>query len=289
MKNKNITVLYIAGNGHSGSTLLDIILGSSHDIFSCGELTFITRDSIFNEYCSCKKLIAECNVWSLIVELWMKKSPITLQDYKKSRLRFERNKTTLTTFFNKIKPSNEFKLYCLSTRILFESILEVTGKSIVIDSSKSPQRIAVLDKIVDLKVIHLCRNLKGVLNSSKKNSKKNIQAGIETDLPARRTFKVILEWIYVNFITEIFCIGIDSVKLKYNDYVKNLDFLEIIHPKIKISKNNNFIPFHILAGNVIRLKDEIKINSNLGFEYKRLSKPQKILATFFDHLFFRWS
>ncbi|WP_164905182.1 hypothetical protein [Aequorivita ciconiae] len=43
MKNKNITVLYIAGNGHSGSTLLDIIIGSSSDFFSAGELTFITE------------------------------------------------------------------------------------------------------------------------------------------------------------------------------------------------------------------------------------------------------
>ena len=47
MKNKNITVTYIVGDGHSGSTLLDIIIGSSPNIFSAGELTFITRDSIF--------------------------------------------------------------------------------------------------------------------------------------------------------------------------------------------------------------------------------------------------
>jgi hypothetical protein len=47
MKNKNITVLYIAGDGHSGSTLLDIIIGSSPNIFSAGELTLITRNSNF--------------------------------------------------------------------------------------------------------------------------------------------------------------------------------------------------------------------------------------------------
>ena len=64
MKNKNITVTYIVGDGHSGSTLLDIIIGSSPNIFSAGELTFITRDSIFEEYCSCNKLIKECNTWS---------------------------------------------------------------------------------------------------------------------------------------------------------------------------------------------------------------------------------
>ena len=83
MKNKNITVLYIAGNGHSGSTLLDIIIGSSPDIFSAGELTFITRDSIFEEYCSCGCLIKECPVWSKIVRIWLETASITLEDYKR--------------------------------------------------------------------------------------------------------------------------------------------------------------------------------------------------------------
>jgi hypothetical protein len=44
---KNITVIYIVGDGDLGSTLLDIITGFSPNIFSAGELTFITRDSIF--------------------------------------------------------------------------------------------------------------------------------------------------------------------------------------------------------------------------------------------------
>jgi hypothetical protein len=168
MKNKNITVIYIAGNGHSGSTLLDMAIGSSPDIFSAGELTFITRDSIFDEYCSCSKLIKECEVWSKTIKIWLEKSPVKLEDYKRLRLKFERNKTTARAFISKLNPSQDFKTYCAATLILFEAIQEVTGKSVIVDSSKSPQRIAVLNKIVDLKVIHLCRNAKGVLNSAKK-------------------------------------------------------------------------------------------------------------------------
>ena len=176
MKNKNITVTYIVGDGHSGSTLLDIIIGSSPNIFSAGELTFITRDSIFEEYCSCSKLIKECNTWSKIVKTWLEKAPVNLKEYKKLRLKFERNKTTAKALYNKISPSQEFKTYCESTRLLFEAIQKVTGKNVIVDSSKSPQRIAVLSKIVDLKVIHLCRNARGVLNSAKNIIKKRYQS-----------------------------------------------------------------------------------------------------------------
>src|SRR5690554_3151258 len=184
MKNNNLKVIYIAGNGHSGSTLLDIIIGSSPNIFSAGELTCITRDSIFEEYCSCNQLIKECSIWSEIVKIWLETSPVNLEDYKKLRWKFERNKTTVRTLSSRFMPSQDFKTYCIATRLLFEAIQKVTGKNIIVDSSKSPQRIAILSKIVDLKVIHLCRNAKGVLNSAKKSSKKDIKAGIETDLPA---------------------------------------------------------------------------------------------------------
>ena len=62
-QNKNIKVLYIAGNGHSGSTLLDIVIGSNPSIFSAGELGFITRPSIWEEFCSCGTKISECTLW----------------------------------------------------------------------------------------------------------------------------------------------------------------------------------------------------------------------------------
>jgi hypothetical protein len=143
IKNKNITVLYIAGNGHSGSTLLDIIIGSSPKVFSAGELTFITRDSILEEYCSCGSLIQDCEVWSKIISIWSKNSTISLEDYKKLRLKYERNKVTLRSLKNNWFPSKEFKQYCLTTQKLFSAIQNVTGKNVIVDSTNSPHRIPV--------------------------------------------------------------------------------------------------------------------------------------------------
>ena len=76
--NKSITVIYISGDGHSGSTLLDILLGSQKSVFSSGELNNISREGLLQEYCSCDKQLGDCELWSDIFEKWLAKSGITV-------------------------------------------------------------------------------------------------------------------------------------------------------------------------------------------------------------------
>lgn len=287
-KNKQIKVIYIAGNGHSGSTLLDIVIGSSPGIFSAGELCNIARDSIFEEYCSCGDKIADCSLWRQIVKKWIEKSSMSMEEYKRLRWKYERNKTTLITLKNTVFPSHDFLSYCKATLALFETIQEVTGKNVIVDSSKAPQRIPVLNKIVNLKVVHICRNAKGVLNSAKRTSKKNIKAGIENDFPARSTRKTLIEWMFVNFFMEVFSIGIPSKKLKYRRYVKNLQLVNKVDAAVNIQSGSYHAP-HMLAGNIIRLKNNIHIDKMMGFKYKRLTKKQLFLADFLDRIFFFWN
>lgn len=283
-------IIYICGNGHSGSTLLDIILGSPKESFSAGELTFITRDSIMDEYCSCGDKISNCNVWKEIIDKWEAKRKISYQEYQRLRLKFERNKVSLNTLWNKYFPSDSFEEYIDATKYLFKSIHEVTGATTIIDSSKSPTRIAILQKVADLQVIHLCRDFKGVLNSAKRSSKKNIEAGIEVDNPAKRTSKTLIDWIITNFFCEVFSVGVRSNKLKYKNFVQKPDCLCSIQPEICNNKERtSYTTDHMLAGNIIRLKKSIKINPNIGFSYGRLSKKQSNFSKVINSIFWFWA
>ncbi len=289
-RDTSIQVIYIAGNGHSGSTLMDMVLGSNDGCFSAGELTFITRDTIMEEYCSCKKLIPECEVWSEVIKLWGEEREISYQRYQQLRLHFERNKTMVRTLINRIWPSADFKQYCRATLQLFQAIQKVTGRSVIIDSSKSPQRIAVLSKIADLRVIHICRNFTGVLNSSKGSVARNIEAGIEEDLHPRRTWKVVLDWIFTNTTTEIFCLGVPSRKVSYKNFVREPESLRNVHPLLgKLSHYKSFSAPHMLAGNVIRLKKNLKIDPMVGFQHKKLNARQLTFGKIMDKLFAFWS
>ena len=289
-KDTSIKVIYIAGYGHSGSTLLDMILGSNEGCFSAGELTFITRDTIMEEYCSCNQKISKCKVWSEVIKLWEKNRQISYQQYHQLHWRFERNKTTFRTFINRFFPSAEFKSYCLATLQLFQAIKKITGRSVIIDSSKTPQRVAVLSEIVDLQVIHICRDFTGVLNSAKGSTIKDIKAGIEADSPPRRTWKVVLDWLVTNFATEIFCLGVPSQKILYRNFVQAPEQVFNSFPLLKSVKNKQgFSAPHMLAGNVIRLKKNLKINPVVGFQYKKLNQKQYLLGKGIDKLFTFWS
>lgn len=289
-KDSSIQVIYIAGNGHSGSTLLDMILGSNEGCFSAGELTFITRDTIMEEYCSCKELIPECEIWSEVISLWEQNREISYQEYQELRLRFERNKTTFRALINKYRPSEDFKQYCKATLQLFKAIQEVTGQSVIIDSSKSPQRITVLSKIVDLQVIHICRNFTGVFNSSKGSSTKNIELGIEADNPPGRTWKTIVEWIFTNFAVEMFRIGEKAQKVSYKNFVRNPRTLRRVHPLLRnFDGDKSFSASHMMAGNVIRLKKNLRIDPEIGFRYKKLNNRQLRTGEVMDKLFRFWT
>lgn len=59
--------IYILGRGHNGSTILDLILGSSKKIFGVGE--FISLNNQFDARCSCGENTYDCEYWSKILKL----------------------------------------------------------------------------------------------------------------------------------------------------------------------------------------------------------------------------
>ena len=62
-----ITVIYIAGAGHSGSTLLDLLLGSVPGVLSMGEVNTIwSRAAARRDHCSCGELLDDCTLWGAV-------------------------------------------------------------------------------------------------------------------------------------------------------------------------------------------------------------------------------
>src|SRR5687768_6323887 len=69
MLQKDNNVLFIAGPGRSGSTLLDLLLGQIDGFCSTGELRFIwKRGFAENQLCGCGKPFRECEFWTEVVK-----------------------------------------------------------------------------------------------------------------------------------------------------------------------------------------------------------------------------
>ena len=64
----NPVVLYIAGPGRSGSTLLDLVLGQVDGVVSIGELRNLWYAGFHGAWpCGCGKPVTECPFWSAVL------------------------------------------------------------------------------------------------------------------------------------------------------------------------------------------------------------------------------
>ena len=60
--------IYICSAAHSGSTLLDLLLGSHSQIESLGEISFLGQDLAVNNRCTCGSPVRACHVWRAVAE-----------------------------------------------------------------------------------------------------------------------------------------------------------------------------------------------------------------------------
>lgn len=61
------STLYICSAGHSGSTLLDLMLGSHSSIESLGEITQLPKNIALNTECCCGRAIRDCDFWKSVI------------------------------------------------------------------------------------------------------------------------------------------------------------------------------------------------------------------------------
>ncbi len=59
--------VYICSAGHSGSTLLDLLIGSHSRIASLGEIWHLSKNLALNTECSCGVAVRDCVVWREVV------------------------------------------------------------------------------------------------------------------------------------------------------------------------------------------------------------------------------
>ena len=144
-----VTVLYIAGSGRSGSTVFDLVLGNHQDVESVGELSNLFRSGWRNgEYCACGQRGDECSFWSEVKKDWVARTNAgDLEEYIKLQGEFEGLSSIPRLLRQRHKPSESFQRYAKWTHALFRSIQNVSGKSTIVDSSKSPARALALSAV----------------------------------------------------------------------------------------------------------------------------------------------
>lgn len=66
MNSEPFNLLFILSTGHSGSTLLDMLLGSADKLWTLGEVHYLQESHLQGLACGCGKLYPDCEFWSSV-------------------------------------------------------------------------------------------------------------------------------------------------------------------------------------------------------------------------------
>ena len=169
-----VPVLFIAGWGRSGSTLLARLLGQVPGVFSAGELRDVwLRGAIEDRLCGCGETFRACALWREVGERafggWDR---LDVAEVQRLRVRLDRPWLPPRLLGSRFAPALDAELlhYRDHLSALYRAIADVTGARVIVDSSKIPTYAMLLRGLpgVDLRVLHLVRDSRGVVFSWQK-------------------------------------------------------------------------------------------------------------------------
>lgn len=279
-------LIYIAGSGHCGSTLLDLIIGSSSEVFSVGELSFYNIYKNENEFnkknpnylCTCGINFSQCKFWREIIksrEFYIKKKynlieniiifgNILLPFHKKNKKYTDESYDLLNVIKNKAKKEKKELKY-------------------VLDSSKDPRRFLYLmnDPRIEIFPILLTRDPKAVARSYIRMGNRFLYALTRKQRFSQppssnwRSYMQIPIFMIMTWVINLLCKKLirknkQGLIIKYENLCRDPQkYLHIINEKcdINISTSNflqkiNSKTFHNIEGNNLRFNKINKIKEH---------------------------
>lgn len=197
-------ILYVAGWGRSGTTILDNLLGQVEGVVSTGELHNVwQRGLVDNRLCGCGLPIRECETWRTVFERGFggmdavdPGSVIRSQGEAHTR-----NARALLKAKNAGSLMERY-LYAESMRKLYDGIASVSGARVIVDSSKYPADAILAAGLpgYDVHVLHMVRDPRAVAFSwhrHKASPGKKGAGGMLTRVGMLRSTAV---WVFYNAV-----------------------------------------------------------------------------------------
>jgi hypothetical protein len=280
-------IIFIASGGHSGSTLLDLILGSSPEVFSTGELMFFKEHNSLEpeayykapeRICTCRRPFRDCDFWRRVTRNWQ-------ADYK--IIRHKSLAEDVKIAFNIFNPLNRFRFRIEpdETHKLLDAIEEAATAEkpevkYLLDSSKDPRRLYRLSLEADREiiVIHLVRDVRGFAFSHAKNIR----------FKPRNHFVSLAEWLVINLVTKAMVRNrFRTISVRYEEFCRDPKTqIELLNRQLGVAIPDDFVEtinssvYHNIGGNGLRLRKVEAIREDNLWQEKLPRFTKLILAPF---------
>jgi hypothetical protein len=221
-------VLYLAGSGRSGSTLLERALGEIPGFVNVGELIDLYRRvAEHGERCGCGREFAQCPFWSQVGERavggWQEQKLAATRDLQARVARQRRMPRLLAMPLAGARFRADVAAYGANYAGLYEAIAAEAGAACVVDASKWPvQALALARAGLDVRVIHLVRDVRGVAYSLGKRDVSRPHAVGEADVMTRLSpAEAAARWVAVQSQAGLLrrC-GLPVTRMRYEDFVR---------------------------------------------------------------------
>ncbi|HUF29958.1 MAG TPA: sulfotransferase [Gemmatimonadaceae bacterium] len=209
-----VKVLYIAGNGRSGSTLLGVVLGQVPGFFNVGEVRRVW-DEHNSEYdaqrgiekiCSCGVRFRDCPSWSSVfAEAFGGWDTVDRRALSTSSWKFSMHKRLLAPTMRQVAfpwEREELDVFLAALDRLYAAVPAATGSRLILDASKWPMYGAMVSMLpsVELYILHLVRDPRAVAFSF---TRTKVKPG-EIYIPPQSVLKTLGYWLAVNPAVERF-------------------------------------------------------------------------------------
>ena len=164
----------------------------------------------------------------------------------------------------------------------------------IVDSSKNPVRATALAMVpsIDLRLIHLVRDGRGVAWSGRKAFQKDEQSGIMANIKPRPIWRTAIEWSAVNLLSGWGRHQVDSGKsvlIRYEDLMSNpvgtlnkvgrVMGCDLSGVASAVSRGEAMEIGHTIAGNRLRTQGPVRMRHDTEWINRLSAKDRRIFWT----------
>ncbi|MCZ3387541.1 MAG: sulfotransferase [Actinomycetia bacterium] len=219
-----LTVVYIGGQGRSGTTLLERALGELPGVLNIGESVHLwDRGLRDNELCGCGQPFSACPFWRSVGEVafggW---GELDADEAVALRFSVDRNRYLPLLLRPGLSPRYRQRHAQHLDRLaqLYRALAEVSGARVIIDSSKHASYALMLSQVnsVDLRVLHVVRDSRAVAHAWTKTIARPEAGG--TPMPVYGPAKAAVLWDVQNAVIEQMQRRHPYLRVRYEDFVE---------------------------------------------------------------------
>lgn len=289
-------IVYIAGWGRSGSTILDNLLGQVDGFVSTGELHNLwDRGILRNRSCGCGTPLSRCPFWrDVFVAAFGGIGRVDVRSVMAAQRRIHTRHAVAALRSMRAGTVLENYEYASHLHNLYGGIEQTSGASVIVDSSKFPTDAIVAAGLPghEVYVVHLVRDPRAVAYSWRRRKRapdKNTNQGLLTRVGMVRSTAV---WVCYNAVISVLtksAVGSSRyLLLNYEDLASDPDSAlrrvmallgEAARPGPTVTRDGwtSLRATHTASGNPGRFQSgatRIKLDD----EWRRLMSPAQILA-----------